>query len=262
MASAGSGARPLCLAHVSATGSQGAGQRAPALKEQIDEVGERSTVRRLPIGPEPATAPQVEHLSSSAEWSLGRVQGRERLLFRTHDRRGIVRLLLQLHSRGDGCTQHGDEIVCLEQPGMAWAFAASRTAAWLTLDVARRRANKAVAGYQAVIEKCQRFVCGERRQPEREPRNLHGSGVDIDTEQAARGDVPAESDAVGRRHIRSMPSSFVDEGLLGGLGQLRTSGDQEGAAAHRGIGNPQSQDLVGGSTCDERCERLAHNDTT
>ena len=64
-------------------------------------------------------------------------------------------------------------------------------------------AEQAVAGLQMVIEKRQRPVGGERRQPERQPRELHRHRVDVDAEQTSLGDRPPD-----RRRARARRSRW------------------------------------------------------
>ena len=48
-----------------------------------------------------------------------------------------------------------------------------------------------------MIQECERLVRRERREPERQPRELHRCGVEIDAEQATLGHQPSERHAIG-----------------------------------------------------------------
>ena len=107
-----------------------------------------------------------------------------------------------------------------------------------------------------VIEKAERPVGGKRRQPERQPRQLHGHGL--------RSTPYRHRSAT----IRRMPARSAGRGRSRGSrprGRARprmrapeTAGaDQKRAAAHRGIEHLEAQDLFGRGVAHERRERAA-----
>src|SRR5262245_3320966 len=171
-------------------------KRAPALEKQVHQVGERSTVRWLPIGPEPGCAPQVEYSCVSSEWPIRRLKGRERLFLGSDDSGAFVGLIRQLRSCDRGGPQHGHKITGLEQYAFARALAAFRSADWLTREVGGGCAHQAVAGNETMVEKRQWFVGSERCEPERQAGDLHGRRIEIDTKQAALGYLPAKGNTV------------------------------------------------------------------
>ena len=90
-----------------------------------------------------------------------------------------------------------------------------------------------------MIEKRQRTIAGERREPQRQPRQLHRGGIEIDAVQTALGDIAAEGRAiagvdVGRRATRRRESSPARN-----IGEEVTRAHQERAAAHRRIDDAQ-----------------------
>ena len=68
-------------------------------------------------------------------------------------------------------------------------------------DVPRRRADQAVAGPKAVIEEGQRPIGRQRRQPQRQPAQLHGHRIAIHAVQASLRDGPPEPGPVRVREI-------------------------------------------------------------
>ena len=67
--------------------------------------------------------------------------------------------------------------------------------------VERRGADQAVAGHQVMIEKRQRPICGQRRQPHRKLRQLHRHRVAVDAEQASACDQATCRGAIGVRQV-------------------------------------------------------------
>ena len=64
-----------------------------------------------------------------------------------------------------------------------------------------RGAHQAVAGHQVMIEKRQRPIGRQRREPHRQLRQLHGHRIAIHAEQAPAGDQPACRGPIGVREV-------------------------------------------------------------
>jgi len=109
-----------------------------------------------------------------------------------------------------------------------------------------------------MVEKRQGLVGSERGEPERESGHLDGRWIQIDTKQAALRYLAAKGDPIGRGHIGSMPTSVADQRLLGCVGELTARGNKERTASHRGIKDAQAQDFIGGSFCEQRCQRFTN----
>src|SRR5262245_4324697 len=112
-------------------------------------------------------------------------------------------------------------------------------------QVVRRGADEAVADPQAMIEEPERLSAGERGQPERQARQLDGDGIRVGPGQTALGNQPAN---IGPRfgiETGLVATSLVDEGALVGAGKIAAGGDEEGAAAHGWIDDPQCEYSVG-----------------
>ena len=119
-------------------------------------------------------------------------------------------------------------------------------------------AEQAVADLQAVIEEAERPIGGERRQPERQPRQLHGHGIQVDAVQAALGDRAADGRrARARSEIARMAAARSNERRFVGGGEIAAGGDQKRAAAHRRVDDSKLQDAFGRGVADERSERPA-----
>ena len=120
----------------------------------------------------------------------------------------------------------------------AAALAASRRPRWhgWPRQVAEARANQAVAGGEMVIEKGQRPIGGERRQPQRQPRELHRRRVEIDTVQAAlaRPGGAATRDPAAR-HLGAGHWPVANQRCSQRVREKPARGDEKRAAAHRRI---------------------------
>ena len=93
-----------------------------------------------------------------------------------------------------------------------------------------------------MIEKRQRPVRGERRQPQRQPRELHRRRIEIDAVQTALGDLPAERGAIRRRDVAGGHIALVDQRLLAASGEIAARRHQKRAAAHRWIEHAQARE--------------------
>ena len=116
-----------------------------------------------------------------------------------------------------------------EKSGMPARFVVrrGRSARRLSRDVDRRCADQAVAADEVVIEKRQRLVGRQRREPQRQARQLHRRRIQVDAEEASLRDEPPEQRAI----------HFVDI-------RLRRPGRREPAPARtraRDIGMPRRE---------------------
>jgi hypothetical protein len=128
--------------------------------------------------------------------------------FLPHLLQRVARLRREGEPRADGRRQRVAHAVALEErhdarpPPCAGRRRTPR-------EVRQRRAHQAVARAQVVVEKRQRPIAGERRQPQRQAPELDGHGVEVDAEQAALRDRPAEAGAVPLVQLRggTIPSA-------------------------------------------------------
>ena len=121
------------------------------------------------------------------------------------------------------------------------------------------RAEQAVADLQPVIEKAERTISGERGEPQREARELDRHRVEVDAVQDALGDRPPHPDPVGFTDVGRMTASGPHQRGLVGAREKPAGGDEEGAAAHRGIDDAQPEDLIGRRIAHQRAERPPHH---
>ena len=120
------------------------------------------------------------------------------------------------------------------------------------------RPDQAVAGAQLMIEKGERPVARQRREPERQTREFHRHRVRVDAEEAPSRHQAPELGAVVLREVAAGHGSLVDERRLVGRGEIAARGDQKRAAAHRGIENAQREDPFRRRAVDERRQRAPH----
>jgi len=109
-----------------------------------------------------------------------------------------------------------------------------------------------------VIEERQRPVGRERRQPQRQPRELDGHRVHVDAVQAALGDHPPRRHALAHAEIAAMVRPGPDERRFVRLGQITARGDQERSTAHRRIDDAKLEDPFRRGVADQRSERPAN----
>ena len=109
-----------------------------------------------------------------------------------------------------------------------------------------------------VIEKRQRPVGRERRQPQRQPRELDGHRVQVDAVQAPLGNRPPRRHALALAEIAAVVRTGPDERRFVRLGQIAARGHQERAAAHRRIDDAELQDALGRRVAHQRAERAAN----
>ena len=110
-----------------------------------------------------------------------------------------------------------------------------------------------------MIEERQRLVRGKRRQPQRQPCDLHSGRIEIHSEQATLRDLAPQRNAVRRGDVRAMPLAIAHERLLGCFRELQARRHQKRAAAHRGVENAQSQNVFSAFSGKQRPQRLAND---
>ena len=94
------------------------------------------------------------------------------------------------------CASADESSVSSKSGRAPWSLPAG-PAPWLAADVLGSGADEAVAGNEVVIEKREWLVCRERRQPQREPRELHRHRIEVNAKKTARGDLATERHAIG-----------------------------------------------------------------
>ena len=119
-------------------------------------------------------------------------------------------------------------------------------------------ANEAVTNGEMVIEKCEGAVGRQRGQPQREPGQLHGRGIEIHTVEAAFGHLTPQQRAVVHSDLGAVPHAVADVGALALVGQVAASRHKERAAAHRRVHETQREDVRRGLAFDEWIERSAN----
>jgi hypothetical protein len=119
-------------------------------------------------------------------------------------------------------------------------------------------AEQAVADLQAVIEKAERAIRCQRREPQRQTCELHRHRVEIDAVETAFGDRSPDARAVGVTDVGRVAGAGTDQRRLIGVGEKPAGGDEKRAAAHRRVDDPQLQNLLGSGVPDERAECAPH----
>src|SRR5687767_15519708 len=110
---------------------------------------------------------------------------------------GVIRIAREFEAGADRLLQDwadwraGKE---REKLGPASAFHA---ALWLPPHIVQVGADEAVPGHELVIEKGERFVCGQADRPDRQPGKLDGDRVQIDSEETSLGDIAPHAGALG-----------------------------------------------------------------
>ena len=120
------------------------------------------------------------------------------------------------------------------------------------------RAKQAVADLKAVIEKTERPIPGERGQPQRQARELHGHRVEINPVQTPLGNGSADGDALGVADVAGEAPAGFDERALVGIRQVSARRHEERAAAHRGIDDAELQDAIGRHVSHQGTERAPY----
>ena len=96
-----------------------------------------------------------------------------------------------------------------------------------------------------MIEKAERTIGGERRKPERKPRQLHGHRIDIHAIEGTLGHGSPDRDPFRFTDVARVARAGPHEGRLVGLSQIAAGGNQKCAASHRRIDDAQSKNRVG-----------------
>ena len=122
-----------------------------------------------------------------------------------------------------------------------------------------RCAEQAVARLQAVIEKAQRAIGGERREPHGQARELHRHWIEIHAVQTSLRDLPPDRDALALAEIGRVAASRADERLLVRRCEVAARRHEKCAAAHCWIDDPQTENPFGRRIADERSDRAAHD---
>lgn len=117
--------------------------------------------------------------------------------------------------------------------------------------------KQAVADLQAMIEKAERPIGGEGRQPQRQPGELDRHRVEIDAVEAALRDRPSDPCVLGFADIGRVASARLHQRRLVSAREKAARRHQESAAAHCGIDNTQTKNLFGGRAVDQRAKRAA-----
>ena len=110
--------------------------------------------------------------------------------------------------------------------------------------VERGGPHQAVAGHEVMIEKRERPICGQRRQPQRKLRQLHRHRVAVDSEQASARDQTTGIRAIGLRQVALRGVATLLQRTLPFGGQEAAGRYQECAAAHRRIQYAERQNLA------------------
>ena len=227
-----------------------------AAEDTASQILERRPIRRPPLVPEPAGAPEIEHARPAVETRAACLQGGERLLFGPDNRGRVIAFLCQSEPFGDAVAERPIKVAVLEQRKRVRPPCRSGASIGLPY-IGRRGPGEAVAGPQVMIEERQRLVRRQGGQPERQARQLHGHRVEIHTEQASRRDVPPKLDAIRGRDVVRIPASLPDERVLERQRQVPARSHEKRAAAHRGVEDFQAENLVRAPGPDQWLQRAA-----
>ena len=112
-------------------------------------------------------------------------------------------------------------------------------------DLLARQADQRVAVAQRVIEERERMLPRQRRQPQRQLRQVHGEDVLVHAVQAPLGHQPPR---IGQHilvvgHLRRLLVRLPR--LHQALGQQAAGLDQERAGSHRRVADLEIEDLLG-----------------
>ena len=106
-----------------------------------------------------------------------------------------------------------------------------------------------------MIEKAQRTIGCQRREPEREPCELDRHGVQIDAVQAAFGDGASDGCAFGLPDVAGQTAARVDKRRFVCAREVPARRHEKRAAAHGRIDDPEPENAVGRQPAHERRER-------
>src|SRR5580765_8365207 len=96
-------------------------------------------------------------------------------------------------------------------------------------QVGEPRAKEAVPDLEPVIEKAERTISGQRREPEREARKLDSHRIEIDAVEAAFRNGPANRDALGFADVVGMATARADDRQLVGGRKIPARRDEKRA---------------------------------
>ena len=108
-----------------------------------------------------------------------------------------------------------------------------------------------------MVEERERTLGGERRQPQRQPRELNRHRVQVHPVHAAFRNRAANRCPLGIAKVSRIALAGADERHLVRRGKIAAGGDEKRAAAHRRIHNPEAEDAVRRRLDDQRTERAA-----
>jgi hypothetical protein len=134
-------------------------------------------------------------------------------------------------------------------------YAGPAAAGRLTHHIGRSYADEAVAAPKMVFEKRDRMLSGQRREPQRELRELDGHRVGVDAEQAALRDEAPQVSAIGLCDLVFAERAVDDQRAFQRAGHEAAGRGQERTAPHRGVQHAQREDCRGVASLDERPER-------
>ena len=110
-----------------------------------------------------------------------------------------------------------------------------------------------------MVQKRERSVGGQRRQPERQACELDCHRVQIHAVQASFRNGAPDRHPVAIVHVARMASTLPHQRRLVRVGQIPARGDKKGAASHRGVDDPELEDAIRRKIPDERTERAPHD---
>ena len=231
----------------------GCRQIATAGERRVGQRSERRR-RRRGVACEPGGAPEMRHLLPPRQRRIARGQRGIRALLRAHLLDRVVRQRLEREAHRQRVAHRVRNRFVLEQRK---AVRRTRGAPHDRRPPELREpgAEQAVAGLQAMIEEAQRTIGGERREPERQARELHRHRVEIDAVQAAFGDRASNGRAFRLADVARETAARLDERRLVRGREISARGHQKGAAAHRRIDDAEAQDVLRRPAADERPER-------
>ncbi len=111
-------------------------------------------------------------------------------------------------------------------------------------QIVGRRADETVADAKAMIEKAEGLAACERREPERQARELHRHGIGIDAKETALGDQPSNVRVLRFVEVGVRASTLVDERAGVRRREVPARRDEKRAAAHGGIDDAEREDRV------------------
>ncbi len=109
-----------------------------------------------------------------------------------------------------------------------------------------------------MIEKAQRPIRRERREPQRQSRELHRHRIQIDPVETPFGDRATDRRALRLADVGGMTAARADERRFVRGREISARGDEKRTAAHRRIDDPQLQDPFGRGIDHEGAECAAN----